>query len=235
MTPSFPHTICCNEHGFYCVPDEFAQKVVPGVLAKGQVYEPRTLNLLRRKAGSGDVVSGGAFVGDFFPALASGLADGAVLWSFEPHPLSFAAAQHTIALNGLDNVRLANVAVGDSRGVLPLEIYDHARQLPAAAASRLVAKGGGEGYVDVEVTRIDDLVPAERRVSILHLDIEGFEQKALTGAARLIRDNAPLIVLEAPTPRRAALYLDQLQAMVPEHGYVLGGALEANSFYVPTA
>ena len=98
----FKHRTFVNEYGFYCVPDEYAKREIPTILAKGKVYEPNTLKLMRRHIGDGDIVTGGAFIGDFFPALSSALRPGARLISFEPNPLSFAAAQATIKTRQTD-------------------------------------------------------------------------------------------------------------------------------------
>ena len=62
----FDYRICVNEYGFYCVPDAYAKREIPKILAQGGVYEPNTLALLARRAQGGDIVTGGAFIGDFF-------------------------------------------------------------------------------------------------------------------------------------------------------------------------
>ena len=55
-------------------------------------------------------------------------------------------------------------------------------------------------------------MPEQRNVSVLHLDVEGFEMPAVMGAARIIRNNAPVLVLEVVGPDRHSNYLDQLRA-----------------------
>ena len=47
---------------------------------------------------------------------------------------------------------------------------------------------------------------------MLHLDVEGFEMPAIMGAARIIRNNAPVLVLEVVGPNRPSNYLHQLRA-----------------------
>lgn len=43
---------------------------------------------------------------------------------------------------------------------------------------------------------IDDIIPKDRRISIIHLDIEGDEQKALEGAQKTIERCKPILVVE---------------------------------------
>ncbi|SDH36732.1 FkbM family methyltransferase [Alloyangia pacifica] len=228
----FDQRICVNEHGFYCVPEAYAAREIPKVLAQGGVYEPSTLNLMRRSARGGDIVSGGAFIGDFLPALSRALAPGARLHSFEPNPLSHAAAQETIALNALDNVDLAPVAVGAEPGELLLQVARPGGDTSAARARIVETADAGE-TLPVVVTSLDALVPAGREVSILHLDIEGHEQPALMGATRLIADNAPMIVLEAARAWRQRQYAQFLTEQFPKLGYRLCGTMERNAFYLP--
>ena len=58
--PDFPYSLACNAYGFYCVPDAYRNREVPMILARGGIYEPDTLRLIRRMAKGGDVVAGGA-------------------------------------------------------------------------------------------------------------------------------------------------------------------------------
>jgi len=231
--PAFEHFIATNEYGFYCVPNSYSAREVPQLLRAGRVYEPDTLNFMRRHAGSGDIISGGAFVGDFFPALAQALAPKAQLHSFEPNPTSLEAAQTTIALNGLTSINLAPVAVGEQPGTLPLLISRGESNSAMAAGAKIVAEAQGENTIDVEVTTLDDLIPASRQVSLLQLDIEGFELPAVKGAARIINDNAPIIILEGDKRFRRRAYLQTLEELAPNLGYEIAGVIERNCILLP--
>ncbi|WP_323767900.1 FkbM family methyltransferase [Antarctobacter sp.] len=227
----FEHRICVNEYGFYCVPDAYAKREIPKILSQGGVYEPNTLSLMARRALGGDIVTGGAFIGDFFPALARAVAPGSRVVSFEPNPLSFAAAQRTIALNGLGNVDLAPVAVGETSGTLHLQLAREGGSATAARAKIVETADEGE-TVPVEVVTLDDLCPADRIVSILHLDVEGHEKPALLGARRMIEQNAPMIVLEADRPWQRGMYAEFLAEQFPGQGYVMCGGMERNVFFI---
>jgi Methyltransferase FkbM domain len=43
---------------------------------------------------------------------------------------------------------------------------------------------------------VDAILPANRPVSIVQLDVEGHEQYALTGALQTIRRSRPILILE---------------------------------------
>lgn len=228
----FEHRISVNEYGFYCVPEAYAKRVIPKILAQGEVYEPATLRLMARHARGGDIVTGGAFIGDFFPALSQALAPGCRLVSFEPNPLSRAAAERTIALNGLTNVDLHPVAVGERPDTLNLQLT-LASGSAAAGRAKIVADPGEGETLPVDVVTLDGLVAPDRIVSILHLDIEGHEKPALLGAARILSESRPLVVLEGERPWVRKMYADLLAELAPGAGYTFAGGMERNSFYLP--
>ncbi len=233
-TPEFDHHIAANEYGFYCIPKDYAAREVPTLLRQGKVYEPDTLKFMARHIGTGDIVTGGAFVGDFFPAMCQALQSHAQLHSFEPNPKSYAAAQHTIQLNNLTNAVLSPVAVGETSGILPLQISRGSGSQAMAARAKIVDDAQGENTIDVTVTTLDDLVPDNRKVSILQLDIEGFELQAILGARRMIANSKPIIILEAARPRIQRLYLRTLRNHFPELNYRAAGVIERNAIFIPT-
>ncbi|MGR3502753.1 FkbM family methyltransferase [Pseudaestuariivita sp.] len=233
--PDFEHFIAANEYGFYCVPESFRGRKVPRLLRKGDVYEPTTLRFLARHLGDGDIVTGGAFVGDFFPALERGLAEGAQIHSFEPAPETHAAASYTIALNQLERVNLHSVAVGAEEATLHLQLARPGADEPLAAGARIVSDPGKGQTIEVPVTTLDKLVPEGRKVSILHLDVEGHEVPALSGAQRILTEHKPIVVLETGNRKRRIQYLDLLGLLAPQHKYVHTSQIEENGIFIPTA
>lgn len=140
----------------------------------------------------------GTFFGDFLPALSRD-APKSRIWAFEPNPENFKCAFVTAYLNGLSNVELHNAALGETRGYLPLLITDlSGRSLGGGSriADDDVYYGSKALTVLVKTVSIDDIVPPDRCVSIIQLDVEGYEKFALTGAIRTIRRWRPTLVLE---------------------------------------
>lgn len=227
------HQHAVNEYGFYVIPDCFKDREVAKTLLKGAVNEPRTLNLMRRLVGRGDIVSGGAFIGDFLPPLVAALADDAFLHSFEPNPPAFDAANAVIALNSLQGVNLHAVAVGEAEGVLPLQVAAKNGR-PLGGMSKIVQDAIKGQTIDVPVKRIDDLVPKNRRVSIIQLDIEGFEWQALLGAKGIIERDRPIIILETLLKSDTQVTAQMLHDIFPDAGYELMGIMERNSFFTST-
>ena len=195
--------IATNKHGAYCVPRAYQHRFVCQLLLQGRVWEERTLALISGEAPSADVVHAGTFVGDFLPALSRSRSEDAKVWAFEPSRENFRCAQITSLLNRLSNVELANAGLGSAHGNgLLLTRSKDGR--PAGGQSRIIdpdglrARAEAVGKEDVTLVAIDDVVPAERQVGVIQLDVEGYEREALLGATATIERCKPLIVLESP-------------------------------------
>lgn len=183
-----------NRYGVYHLPEGVEHRPAARAILSGEVYEPETIDFIRRNAGDGDIIHAGAFFGDFLPGLSSGLAEGRKVWAFEPNPESHAAACKTVEMNRLANVELVNAALSDrAAGVLLRTHQDDGRAL--GGASRVVSDAG-DGVRAVASVMLDFAVPLERRVSILHLDVEGHEKAALRGAFHIVSRWRPILILE---------------------------------------
>jgi FkbM family methyltransferase len=189
--------IARNEFGVYSIPASGAYRPAASTTITGAVWEKETINFIRKYANTRDIIHAGAFFGDFLPPLSAALQGDARIWAFEPNSLSFRHAQHTIALNGIENVELRMAGLGEISGI---------RRRPEG-----LSLGGGNSFVesrdtsvkDSEIVRIDDAIPADRDVGIVHLNLDGYELRALRGALETIRRCRPIVIIVAnkPTPR----------------------------------
>jgi FkbM family methyltransferase len=164
----------------------------------GEIYEPQTIKFLATNCSDGDLVHAGTYFGDFLPALSRACAPGALVWAFEPNFENFRCAEITCLINGLKNVRLMHAALGEKAETRIIATTD-ARGAALGGASRLLGDHtmGRPGKTEkVNVAPVDQLVPQERRVSIVQLDVEGQEQRALFGCLQTIIRWRPVIVVE---------------------------------------
>lgn len=220
--------LASNRYGSYAIPGESLHRPAARVVAGGGVYEPDTIAFIRNRCGPGDVVHAGTFFGDFLPGLMGALRPDAMLWAFEPNPESFEHARRTGAINGLRNLRLENAALSDREGQATLQVRD-ASGRALGGSSRLLAPGrgaAGEGAISVRSLTIDGAIPADRSVTVIHLDLEGHEKPALLGARRTILANRPILVLEDFDDAA------WLREHFPEAGYVPAGFLHRNAVYI---
>jgi FkbM family methyltransferase len=207
LPPGAPEALVArNEYGLYCVPRSSVHRPVAAAILEGRVWERATLELMRTVDSAGDIVHAGTYYGDFLPALARSRADGAVVWAFEPGAENHRCTEITIGLNDLANVVLTRAGLTEHSG--------HARL--AIGGRNGVSLGGSSSVIqdpararwwdseEVPMVALDDVVPADRRVALIQLDVEGHEKEALLGGLRTIERCRPLIILES-LPRAAWL------------------------------
>lgn len=213
----------------YCLP-RGSEKPAVRMLRGGAQWEPGThsyiADYLNEKKTKGDILTMGLFLGDFLPHMSQLVGADHRVWGFEPNPVNFALARGTIYENGLKNAFISNIGAGDVDSSLEFCLEKHG--VPCGGQC-----GFGNMYdctkkMNVPVKKLDDVIPADRHVAVIHLDVEGFEKHVILGARRIIHDNRPLIVAE--NGRRPEI-VDLMKSM----GYTLGDSLEANSFFYPSA
>lgn len=217
-----------NRYGKYCVPPSSEHRKAVAAILAGKVYERRTIRFMMAHCGTGDIVHAGTYFGDFLPALSSALHRQALVWAFEPNSENFTCAARTIELNGLQNVRLQNAGLGAEPERMLLHIRDADGRLRGGSSQLVRIREPDAVHEEVSIVRADDVIPADRRISILQLDVEGFEQEALEGALCTIRRCLPAMILEN-LPRDEEWFRQNILAL----GYVFRGKVHANSIFAP--
>jgi FkbM family methyltransferase len=167
----------------------------------------------------GDVIHAGAYFGDFLPALSQSCAPGAKIWAFEPSLENYRCALITSHINGLGNIELFHAALGERRESRTLvttdakgrslgggsKILGHEENLDTVRVDQpgfrpnfglKVGDGSSRATETVQVVSVDELVPPNRKVSVIQLDVEEHEQEALSGALNTIKRCLPIIVVE---------------------------------------
>ncbi len=183
--------IAYNRYGGYCVPGSSQSRPACEAILSGDVWEPQTIELMRKECGTGDIVHAGAFFGDFLPALSQAAASNTKIWAFEPSIENYRCAKITSEINRLVNVELTHAALGARRDNARIKTIDAAHG--ALGGSATISSDGTE---DVDVVTIDEITQG-RNVSIVQLDVEGYERQALEGAMAVIRRCRPLLIVEA--------------------------------------
>lgn len=165
-------------------------------ILEGKIWEAETLVFLASQCGPGDVVHAGTYFGDFLPALSRAVDADARVWAFEPSQENFRCAEITLKLNAIGNVALTHAALG-ARSAEALLCTSTGGKRSAGGSSAIDSeKKEGRIYETVRVVALDDIIPADRQISIIQLDVEKYEQQALAGALAIIRRCRPLLVLE---------------------------------------
>lgn len=189
--------VAYNQYGGYCLPVSSLHRSAPKRILRGDIYEPGTLSYILQHSGDGDIVHAGTYFGDFLPALSRGVGPEFKVWAFEPNPENFHCAQITVLINKLENVELNNMGLAARNGTSLMRVTDD--KGVACGGKSTVIEGQVQDVaagVSVQLVRLDDVIPKDRHISILHLDVEGHEELALEGALETIKRCHPILILE---------------------------------------
>ena len=149
-------------------------------------YNIEELDFLRAHSPDGGVfVDVGANVGTYAMPLARHVGESGKVIAIEPHPVTHTRLAFNRAASGFTQVVLVAAAAGDADGELMIETDGD-----NLGASHIVSGQGSEKAIRVPSLRLqrmlDDAGIAE--VDTLKIDVEGFEDRVLTGFFRQARE-----------------------------------------------
>jgi FkbM family methyltransferase len=124
----------------------------------------------------------GGNIGIYTVFMASKATRGKVV-TFEPVRLNRNVLEINVALNGLQNVEIMDLALSDSPGFVQFAVAKD------GAYSSILATGRGEGAVKVlvETTTLDEMFASKgKRVDVIKMDVEGAELLVLKGGRNLL-------------------------------------------------
>ncbi len=223
--------ITYNRYGGYCVPVSSQHRDAARTLLAHGVYEPETIEFIRSKSSSGDIIHAGAYFGDFLPALSHGLSAGSLLWAFEPNPENFMCARITTLINGLKNVKLFHGGLGAEDKTALMQIADESGALGGGSffsdTQSVMEDSISNNGAEVPLIMIDSVIPPDRKISVLQLDVEGYETAALKGGMATIRRNRPILILEN-WPGSSLLSGQWFHDSILSLGYRQSGSLHGN-------
>jgi FkbM family methyltransferase len=140
--------------------------------------------------------------------------------AFEPDPFNAWLLERNLAENGIDKAIVETRAVGAAPGVATLHRYRSSN----FGRHTLIADHG-HGARTVPVTDLDGAIAAlgfgERPVSVIKIDVEGYEPAVIAGAARTLARADALILEYSPELSRAGgLSTDDMTARLQAAGFV---------------
>jgi FkbM family methyltransferase len=176
---------------------------IPIPIIESGTWEPWIEAPMRQAVREGNtVLDCGANMGYYSVILARAVGSTGLLYAFEPNPRMFGILRKNLAINGLNNTRIHNVALNNED--------------PAAAQMWVDPEFAGGGYlskdmstdmtqrgfqkIDIRTTRLDDILPTDTRVDLMKVDVEGFEPDLLFGARRTIERSPDLTLIVELSP-----------------------------------
>jgi FkbM family methyltransferase len=153
-------------------------------------HEAGEIKFLESTAKEGmHVIDIGANIGITTVTVAKKIGRRGKLYSFEPMPEYFNILKDNVSSNGLENVKVYELAVTDQVG----RVYFYQKEL----SSGIVFEEGAKKF-EVPTTTIDRFLNKERigTMDLIHMDCEGSELLVLRGAEETLSKNKVKIFCE---------------------------------------
>jgi FkbM family methyltransferase len=162
-----------------------------------KLFETKTTNYVKKFLKQGDsFIDGGANIG-YYSLMASKLVGqkGSV-YAFEPTPATFKRLCDNISLNELQNVKPYQMGLGSDDGELEYFISNINPVNNSFVKSELNSHPGSN-VIKVKIARLDTIFPdGIDNLSVIKLDVEGYENEVILGAKNLIQKSRPAIIFE---------------------------------------
>ena len=168
----------------------------------------------------GDVaIDGGANIGLFTVLAAASVGPQGRVIACEPSPTTMGLLRANIARNGFDWVESHELALAAEPGRLSMQVFD-----PGSGFSSFAPADADSAHeVQVEVGTLDELAEEVlERLTLVKLDVEGAELRALGGAKRIIEHGRAdfIVELEPEHLERQGGSIAEVQELFEGAGYV---------------
>ena len=202
---------------------------------RGRVWEPHVVTSIERHVVPGSVALDiGAYIGTHAMLMGRLIGKTGGVYAFEPQRKVFLELRHNVQLNGLGGVVTPlRYSLGAKAGVVEMNTVPEYR-----GGINAGGVGVGSGGDRVEMRTLDSF--GFRNVSLVKIDVEGFEDAVLAGAAETIRASKPVILIEiiggtsiatvSPTERRR---IDATVRTIEAMGYRVHHTLNADYVAMP--
>lgn len=157
-------------------------------LQKGRFYEGTMLEFIENLYPENTVIDVGANIGNHTIYLVA-FTDCEKVIALEPHPRMWEVLDDNVKQNQLSSkVETKNMAAGEENGNCDIQ------EAPENRLGNTQVVANNQGTVPMKTL---DSIAGKRKVSIIKIDVEGFEPQVLKGSMNILNQQSPDIFIEA--------------------------------------
>ncbi len=176
------------------------------IINRNNYYEIGMLEYIKGNISRGIMIDVGANIGNHALYLAKYKATEVI--AFEPFPATYALLERNIIQNNLTNVKLMNLGLSnETKELFMSEVKDNAG----------MNKIDDNGKTLIKVVSFDSIwtKPSIDPITLIKIDCEGYEVKAVQGMLRAIKYYHPALFIECQTEKD----LDIMKTLLKPYGY----------------
>lgn len=136
------------------------------------------------------IIDCGAYIGDTAKIYFDRLKGNCYVYALEPLRENFLKLQENIKNNNWHNIKAYHCAVGGTEGKTVL-YYENDDFKMGITVGKMV----GSNTEEVEICTLDKLFDSLSKIDYIKMDIEGQEVQALCGAANILKNKAPKLMI----------------------------------------
>lgn len=142
------------------------------------------------------------------------------VFGFEPVHENFEKCMTNLALNKFNHVKVRQAALSDKNETL---YFGHGANLNSGGI--FMTRNSGQDSPAVKAMTLDQVVMEEglTAVSLLKIDVEGFEYNVLQGGSASIKKYRPLLFVEVDDEhlKRQGVSAEMLESLIKSYGYTI--------------
>lgn len=163
----------------------------------------------------------GANIGQMTTLMSFKTGKGGQVFAFEPHPEIFGELAANCGINEDDSraagVSLHNIGLSDRNGEAHLQVSAVFSENRGTARVASANSAATPGMIPIRLNTLDDVLPAETKVGLCKIDVEGHELKVFKGASEILqRRGIRDVIFEDFDP-----YPSPLQQFLARQGFTL--------------
>ncbi len=186
------------------------------------------------------IVDIGANTG-LFSVLASLSNPQARLFAFEPYAVNAGRLKDNLELNGIRNVKVFDMAIGESEGEIELATPANDAITDVSSVnqdfSRKIYPNVKWASSTVKINRLDRVAQDNNwKIDLIKCDVESFEMSVFKGAERILAEDRPTILFECFLDEERQSFFNQLLSKYDYHAYLVleQGVVHVQEGFVPS-
>lgn len=167
---------------------------MPFDFTKNQRYDRLTQQVIRRACRPNSLcVDVGCHKGEILDLFLKAAPHG-IHFGFEPIPVLFQNLKEKYA--GRSNCHFYDLALSNQQGTSSFNYVVSNPSYSGLLKRRYDRPNEEDTLITVRTERLDDIIPAEMRVDLMKIDVEGGELMVLEGAVATLKRSKPIVIFE---------------------------------------
>jgi FkbM family methyltransferase len=207
--------------------DHFLGRAILEYGEYGEIENDFLLQLLSARPGK--IIELGANSGTHTVSLAKAAASRQQeLIAFEPQPFIFQNLCANLALNGITNATAWPWACGAEPGTIYFPTQNYSERGNFGGVS--MKEQAMDGHTAVPCVRLDDVI-GNSPVSMIKIDVEGYELQALQGAVNILTNSRPLLYVENDRVEKSQALIEWIWAQNYQVFWHIPRLFNPNNFF----